>query len=780
MLTPPRLTLRLRLSISIIAIVALFTLTNITYQVSSENRNLKLDNLQNAVASQLGIVSIRQLLENQQKQILVLDALKASEGENLSQQEIDKGLEGLISLQAEIMRLEPFVFSETANSYNLLIENYDSLNQDWRQFYVGYNDKRTPSIKKVEKKFNTTMKLLSEFESIEIVATEQQTLNLQRTVRFTDRITLAIYLFTIALTVSLGYLLIRYTNRSLNELNKGTVRIGGGDLKYHIPVNNDDEIGDLTIAFNQMSDKLSNAMAQVQQSKEKADQANRSKTNFLANMSHELRTPLNAIIGYSEMIIEDYREEKTLDEEQAVEDLQRILSSGRHLLQLINDVLDLAKIESGNMTVFNETFDSVDIIEELLTTMAPIAKKSGNLIVLEKSNDIPKLYNDAVKFRQLLLNLLSNACKFTQNGKITILVSFNEKNNHAVFHVSDTGIGMTPSQIDRVFKAFVQADSSTSKKYGGTGLGLAICKQFVELMQGSMDVTSAEGKGTTFTVLLPAKAVVQAPKDAIPSENQQELSLDIIDQSLDQTSQENLENSLGRVLVINDDPAAREILFHHIEKEGYQALEANNAQDGIKIANEQQPDLILLNLMMRNIDGWTALSLLKESEQTRHIPVILQSMLDEKPLGLDLGAAEFLLKPVDRQRMTTALRHLNPQDRRGVALLISPESEARDSLLEELADEAWQCMTATSKNQADEHIQQKTVDIIFISLSIENEALADILSMLTARKCNNSQPIPIYIVSETPLSKDQSRRLDLPADQIIIFNNSKKHSLSSL
>ena len=432
MLTPPRLTLRLRLSISIIAIVALFTLTNITYQVSSENRNLRLDNLQNAVASQLGIVSIRQLLENQQKQILVLDALKTSEGENLSQQEIDKGLEGLISLQAEIMRLEPFVFSETANSYNLLIENYESLNQDWRQFYVGYNDKRTPSIK-VEKKFNTTMKLLSEFESIEIVATEQQTLNLKRTVRFTDRITLAIYLFTIALTVSLGYLLIRYTNRSLNELNKGTVRIGGGDLKYHIPINSDDEIGDLTIAFNQMSDKLSNAMAQVQQSKEKADQANRSKTNFLANMSHELRTPLNAIIGYSEMIIEDYREEKTLDEEQAVEDLQRILSSGRHLLQLINDVLDLAKIESGNMTVFNETFDSVTIIEELLTTMAPIAKKSGNLLVLEKSNDIPKLYNDAVKFRQLLLNLLSNACKFTQNGKITILASFNEKVNTLCF-----------------------------------------------------------------------------------------------------------------------------------------------------------------------------------------------------------------------------------------------------------------------------------------------------------------------------------------------------------
>ena len=288
--------------------------------------------------------------------------------------------------------------------------------------------------------------------------------------KFTDRIAIAIYIFTIVLTITLGFLLIKYTNRSLNELNKGTVRIGGGDLKYHIPVNTDDEIGDLTIAFNEMSDKLSNAMAQVQQSKENADQANRSKTNFLANMSHELRTPLNAIIGYSEMIIEDYREENKLDEKQAIEDLQRILSSGRHLLQLINDVLDLSKIESGNMTVFNETFDSVEIIEELLTTMSPIAKKSDNELILERSQNIPKLYNDAVKFRQVFLNLLSNACKFTDKGKVTVLISFNKKTENIVFHVSDTGIGMSADQIDKIFKAFVQADSSTSKLYGGTDL----------------------------------------------------------------------------------------------------------------------------------------------------------------------------------------------------------------------------------------------------------------------------------------------------------------------
>lgn len=825
MISLPRLTLRLRLSISIIAIVALFTLTNITYQLSSENRNLRLDNLQNAVAGQLATVTIRQLLENQQKEILVLDALKDSDKGKLSEEEIENGLADLISIQAEIRRLKPYVFTETQGSYTLLIDAYQSLNDRWHGFYLGYNDNQTPTTRQIETEFGNTMASLSEFESFEILAAEQQTLDLQKTVRFTDRITLAIYLFTIALTVSLGYLLIRYTNRSLNELNLGTVRIGGGDLKYHIPVNSDDEIGDLTIAFNEMSDKLRNAMAQVQQSKEKADQANRSKTNFLANMSHELRTPLNAIIGYSEMIIEDYREEKTLDEDQAVEDLQRILSAGRHLLQLINDVLDLAKIESGNMTVFNETFDSVEIIEELLRTMSPIAKKSGNTLILKKSENIPKLYSDAIKFRQLFLNLLSNACKFTGNGKITILVSYNEKTRHAVYHVSDTGIGMTPSQLNRVFEAFVQADSSTSKKYGGTGLGLSICKQFVELMDGSMDVTSAEGEGTTFTILLPIKTHAKRRSDSIiPLENQQELGL-VLDGS--DGSEDSIgiseEDALGRVLVIDDDPEARQLLLRHLEKEGYLGIEAGDAKRGIELAEQQQPDLILLDLMMPNIDGWTALSVLKESASTRHIPVILQSMLDEKNLGLDLGAAAFLPKPVDRQRMATILRHLNPQDRRGSALLIAPESEARQLLLEELADEAWQCMVATSMAQATERIQQKNPDIIFLGLGMPYDAVVEILHMLSDEQAqaisdgeadadqninldlddhidgnldgnlhdnshenlpskNTLLPVmaPIYVVSETALGSSDSRRLDLPADQIILFNKDEKGALEKI
>lgn len=817
MISLPRLTLRLRLLLSIIAIVVLFTTTNITYQLSSDNLNQRLDNLQNAVAGQLASATLRQQLENQQKEILVLDALRDSGNQKLNTQEVENALDDLDMIQTQLNKLSSYPDNLSSESFQAFNNQVQDLQILWSDYYQGFNKNQQPQIQLIKKSFSQALKVLGEFEALEIQDAEQQTLSLQRTARLTDRITLAIYLFTVLMTISLGYLLIRFTSRSLKELNTGTVEIGEGDLDYHIPVNSDDELGDLAIAFNEMSAKLRNAMAQVHQSKEKADQANRAKTNFLANMSHELRTPLNAIIGYSEMILEDYRDEKVLDEQQAIEDLQRILSSGRHLLQLINDVLDLAKIESGNMTVFNETFDCVEIIKELLKTMRPTAKKNGNTLVLETSENVPKIHNDAVKFRQLFLNLLSNACKFTSDGKITVLVTFNQQNRHLVFHVTDTGIGMTPSQLNRIFEAFVQADSSTSKKYGGTGLGLSICKQFVELMDGTLDVTSAQGQGTTFSVTLPTKSPWPMKPEVIPAENQQELNLPIdnsndnkiasshttiaddgpqTNEAANSLSTQSTE-SLARVLIIDDDPEARKLLLRHLEKEGYLAIEATSAKQGIEIAKAEQPDLILLDLMMPDIDGWTALSVLKESTETRHIPVVLQSMLDEKNLGFDLGAAEFLPKPVDRQRMATVLRHLNPQDRRGTALLLAPESESRDLLLDELTDEAWQCMTATSLTQAIERIRQKRPDLILLGLGIPFETVLEILDMLSQELSastthnedsnnsanNNDNPVkvpPIYVVSETSLGNSKSRRLDLSADQIILFDKKNKRSLSKL
>ena len=766
MISFPRLTLRLRFSASIIAVVLLFTLTNITYQLSSENTNLRLDNLQNQTRSQRAIVTIKQEIEVQQKQILVLDALIKNEDEKLSDEEIGNGIASLMSLKIDISRLEPFVFLQTIESFDALIKSYNMLHELWQQYYVGYNDGRTPSIKKIESIYIKTLSLLNDFETEELLATNEQADSLEKVVKFTDRIAIAIYIFTIVLTITLGFLLIKYTNRSLNELNKGTVRIGGGDLKYHIPVNTDDEIGDLTIAFNEMSDKLSNAMAQVQQSKENADQANRSKTNFLANMSHELRTPLNAIIGYSEMIIEDYREENKLDEKQAIEDLQRILSSGRHLLQLINDVLDLSKIESGNMTVFNETFDSVEIIEELLTTMSPIAKKSDNELILERSQNIPKLYNDAVKFRQVFLNLLSNACKFTDKGKVTVLISFNKKTENIVFHVSDTGIGMSADQIDKIFKAFVQADSSTSKLYGGTGLGLSICKQFVELMQGKLDVSSAEGKGTTFTVLLPLKVTQKNKKEIIPKENQQELSLS-------STKEDIPINHIKtkHILLYVDNKKVREDISSKLKDKDINIIKTNDEKESLELSKKIQPDLILIDSITSKNNSFALLTALKNNEKTSRIPIIFlnnsKQMIQNK-----FNYFETICESINHDRIASLIRKFNPLDRRGNAFIFGPKNKINDSLFDELSDEAWNCYIFNNENDFIKKIDQRVPDILFISMSANYSVIKKIIKICEKKvilKFNNElKASPIFLLSESPLLGEESRQLDKRADQIIL------------
>ena len=276
----PRLSLRLRLSISITAIVALFTLTNITYQISSQNRNLRLDNLQKAVQGQLASVTTRQTLENQQKEILVLDALKQSGQETLSQKEIGNGIANLQEISRQIKLLGAYAYADSLPAYKRLATSHAELDMLWQQFYTRYNSDQTPLASSIEQAYDSTITVLGEFESLEIQATEKLTERLQQGARFNGRVPLGIYLFTIALTVGLGYLLIRYTTQSLNNLNVGTVRIGRCDLDYHIPVKSDDHIGDLSIAFDAISGKLRNAMAKVQQAMENAVQANLACTKF--------------------------------------------------------------------------------------------------------------------------------------------------------------------------------------------------------------------------------------------------------------------------------------------------------------------------------------------------------------------------------------------------------------------------------------------------------------------------------------------------------------------
>jgi signal transduction histidine kinase len=347
---------------------------------------------------------------------------------------------------------------------------------------------------------------LKELEQRQAFIAAQRANIIDRTISLTDRITVIAFFSSIFLTATLGYFLVSYTNTSFKSLKTGTERFGSGDLDYRIDdINDSGELGALADAFNDMSDKLRNAIHDVHKARDIADEANATKSMFLANVSHELRTPLNAIIGYSEMLHDELGDTQEIDRPQFQQDLDTIIKSGRQLLTLIDDILDLSKIETGNMSLHCEMFNPTELLQEACDVLAPLLRNNNNTLQISDIGELPEFNNDPAKFRQIFTNLLSNANKFTHEGDITVSArALVDPAGWVEFTVRDTGIGMTSEQLSRVFNAFVQADSSTSANYGGTGLGLAICRDFCTLMGGSISVESEVGVGSTFTVLLPS------------------------------------------------------------------------------------------------------------------------------------------------------------------------------------------------------------------------------------------------------------------------------------
>jgi two-component system, sensor histidine kinase and response regulator len=372
--------------------------------------------------------------------------------------------------------------------------------------------------------------------------------------------------------------------------------------------------------------------------KEAAEEANRAKSIFLANMSHELRTPLNAIIGYSEMLEE---ETQGSVKETVVQDLQRIQSAGKHLLALINDILDLSKIEAGKMLLHLETFDVAQMIEEIVSTVRPAAAKNASTFEINVAN-VRQMHADLTKVRQILLNLLSNACKFTDHGIVSLNVDRRtiDGRDWLRFEVGDTGIGMTPLQRGKLFREFSQVETSISRRYGGTGLGLAITYRFIQMMQGTIDVESEAGRGSTFTVLLPAEVTLESSE---PARSQPAVDIPVIS--------EIAQPHRGTILVIDDDPAVGDLMFRSLTKLGFRVFVAASGAKGLRLAMEVRPMLITLDVMMPEVNGWNVLRQLKADPELANVPIIMVTVVDDEPMGIDLGASSYMIKPVDRERL---------------------------------------------------------------------------------------------------------------------------------
>ncbi|BBK34772.1 signal transduction histidine kinase [Stella humosa] len=396
-----------------------------------------------------------------------------------------------------------------------------------------------------------------------------------------------------------------------------------------------------------------------------AERATQAKSEFLANMSHELRTPLNAIIGYSEILLEE-SEDQGLDDFSP--DLERIRTAGKHLLTIINDILDLSKIEAGRMDVHIEEIDLGHLVHEVETLIRPLAEKNGNKLELVCPDDIGRMTSDSQKIKQCLLNLAGNAAKFTSNGVIRVVVTRNVEDGAGIvrFAIEDTGIGMTEEQMGKLFRAFTQADSSTTKKYGGTGLGLAICKHFAAMLGGDITVTSTVGVGTTFSMWLPDPA----PGALAPVPPSHAMVRQASIAATGATGQ--------KILVVDDDPNVHNLLGAILAKEGFFAIHAYSGEEALEMARIERPALITLDVMMPKVNGWSVLTALKADADIDYIPVVMVTISDERGLGYSLGAVEFLTKPIDRARLVAVVRRFATGSAPRSILIVEDDPDNRD------------------------------------------------------------------------------------------------------
>ena len=595
----------------------------------------------------------------------------------------------------------------------------------------------------------------------ELLAQAQRTR--EQVLQSTERST-RLAIIIVVLAVLLGMLATWVVLRSiLMPLNRVVTAIDGltaGHIDTPIPPASRDEIGAMAktltlfregiIERDRQRDLLERRQHDLEAAMAQAEAANLAKSSFLANMSHELRTPLNAIIGYSEILQEMSQDDGHDD---YVADLAKIQSAGRHLLNLISDILDLSKIEAGKMDIYFEDFELSVLVEEIRSIVKPLIEKNSNVFEIVCAPDIGQMHSDRTKLKQNLLNLISNATKFTTHGTVNLTIEHDrtQANEPVTFRVRDSGIGMTPEQLAKLFAPFAQADASTTKRYGGTGLGLAITRHFCEILGGSINVDSTAGVGSVFTMVLPGKKPSAATvADAAG------VAQALADQAQD--------SNAPLVMVVDDDPASRQLLSMALHKEGWRVVEAAGGEAAIDMARRLRPAAITLDIMMPRMDGWSVLTALKSDPGLSDIPVVVVTCTSDRGLALSLGASDFMTKPVDRSRLGLVLNKL--LDEAATVLVVDDDAMSREltkAHIQQLNVEVFEA--ATGREALDWLDANPLPSLILLDLMMPEMDGFMVLEQLAAHALWRN--IPVVVITAKDLSAQEREWLGRHAHSVI-------------